>query len=980
MTLNDGSSNLNCAGPRLPLPPSLPSLRQCGSIRRAGWRQGVGVRSLLETGSNTVSGFSFPPLCSLIICFLPLAMVLISVRIWAQTGNPPVIESIQFRGNRRVPAATMRARITAKPGDPYNENQLRRDFFSLYSTGLFEDIVLNVEDGEKGKIVIFEVKEKPTIRSIEYKGNKSITTSDILDRFKERKVGLSVESRFEPTRIKRAEVVLKQLLAERGRQYATVTTETKQIPPSSVALTFVIDEGPKVKIRHIDFEGNESISRRHLVHAMKNSRPYGIPYSLVLENLFSKTYDKNKLDEDTELVRGAYQDKGFFKATVNDPKIQTVTTGGGLHIPLLKSGKPGRAVDITIPVMEGEQYTLGTMTFRGVKLFKDPDKTLRPLFNMEEGDLFDVSKIRKGLENLRKVYGEYGYINFVASPDTEVNDDKHTIDMVFNVDEDKQFTVRRIDFSGNTTTRDKVIRRELLLQEGSLFNSRLWDLSLLRLNQLGYFEKIDPKDADVQPNNRTSTVDINLKVKEKGKNSIGFSGGVSGLAGSFVGFNYTTNNFLGQGETLTLQAQLGSIYRNITFGLTHPYAFDRPLQLGFTVYSSKYNFNEAQQASILAGQNLAPIINLVGAQNIQNYSQSSIGFTTFASYPLHNNFSRVGLTYAYDVSNITSFSEASTLYFQYLNFDGISGPNALSGIKTSKIMPTYQYNTVNNPLTPTKGTSVFLSMELAGAGGNVRLWRPTIEYKYFHPAGGNRVFGAHLLGSTMSGYGGREIPPFSRFYTGGEMDIRGFNFFTISPIVFIPDIATLNVLNSDGSQRTTTGLSNIGQEAQQAQTMTVPINRLTFPGGDTKIIANIELRRPIFGPVTLALFGDAGINSALWRNQLQLTPTRLLQLQQQFPDVSFQQRLQIAAGTNSQIRVSTGIELQVVLPIVNAPFRVYWAYNPVRFEGHISPTPIANPALFPNFATYQSYIATFGTAQAYAEPARTIRFTIGRTF
>ena len=155
-----------------------------------------------------------------------------------------------------------------------------------------------------------------------------------------------------------------------------------------------------------------------------------------------------------------------------------------------------------MPVLEGDQYHFGTMTFHGVKLFKTPDKALRPLFAMEEGDVFDVSKIRKGLENLRKVYGEYGYINFVATPDTEINDENHTIDMVFNIDEDKQFTVRRIEFSGNTTTRDKVIRRELMLQEGSLFNSRLWELSILRLNQLGYFEKLDPKDADIQPNNR----------------------------------------------------------------------------------------------------------------------------------------------------------------------------------------------------------------------------------------------------------------------------------------------------------------------------------------------------------------------------------------------------------------------------------------------------------------------------------------------
>jgi len=475
-------------------------------------------------------------------------------------------------------------------------------------------------------------------------------------------------------------------------------------------------------------------------------------------------------------------------------------------------------------------------------------------------------------------------------------------------------------------------------------------------------------------------VDIDLKVKEKGKNAIGFSGGVSGISGSFVGFNYQTNNFLGQGETLTLDAQLGSLERNIVFGVTHPYAFDRPLQLGFTLYSNRFNYNQAQQASILAGQDLRPIVNLIGADNIQNYRQSSHGLTTFASYPLHNNFSRIGLTYGYDISNLTTFSQASQLYFQYLNFDGLSGPNSLEGIKTSKVVPTYQYSTVNNPLTPTRGTSVFLSMELSGLGGNVRMWRPTADYKWFHPAGGNRTWGMHLTGFTMSGYGGRLLPPFSRSFGGGETTIRGFDFYTISPIAFIPDVATVNALNADGSLRTTTGLSNIGQETQQNQTITVPINRITFPGGDTQFIGNFEYRIPIFGPVTLAFFADAGINMAWRRSQLQLTPQRLEQLQSQFPDVSFKKQLDISPGSNSQWRVSTGIELRVVLPIVNAPFRVYWAYNPVRLRTTITPTPLVNSAFFPNNATYQSAIAAFGTPRGYSEPARTIRFTVGTTF
>jgi len=275
---------------------------------------------------------------------------------------------------------------------------------------------------------------------------------------------------------------------------------------------------------------------------------------------------------------------------------------------------------------------------------------------------------------------------------------------------------------------------------------------------------------------------------------------------------------------------------------------------------------------------------------------------------------------------------------------------------------------------------VSASLELSGLGGSVRMWRPTVDYRWFHPAGGNRIFGMHLLGSTMSGFGGRLIPPFSRFFVGGETDVRGFDFYTISPIVFIPDVATLSVLNADGSARTTTGLNNIGQEAQQGQTMTVPINRITFPGGDTKVIGNFEYRIPIFGPVTLAIFTDIGLNTAWRTNQLQLTDQRLFDLETQFPDVTFKKNLSISSGTNTKWRMSSGIELQVVLPVVNAPFRVYWAYNPLRLNTNISPEPLANPALFPNNTTFQSYIANFGAVRPYSEPNHTLRFTIGRTF
>jgi len=893
-----------------------------------------------------------------------------------------VIGEIRFQGNRKYPKDSLQARIFSKRGDPYDPVMLQRDFMALWNTGFFEDLRLEEEDDPKGKTLTFVIREKPTIRTIDYgKGMKSVTTSEVLDRFKERKVGLTVESPYDPTRIRHAELVLQDFLAEKGRPYAKVEAQPRRVPPNAIKLLFEVDEGPKVKVGNIKFTGNTVVSSKALRSAMRHTRPIGIPKSIFLENLFRRTFDQSKLGIDLELVRGKYQDVGYFKALVLEPDLKYYDVGGGFRIPLIKSSKPGKRVDITIPIQEGQQYRLGTMTFAGVKFFRKPEVLMAPMFVMKEGDIFDVSKVRKGLEQLKKLYGEFGFINMVAEPQTDTDDAARRINMTFNIEEDKQFFVRRIEFQGNTTTRDKVIRRELLLDEGDMFNSRLWEVSVLRLNQLGFFDPIKPEEANegVKPDNRAGLVDINLKVKEKGKNTIGLTGGVSGIAGSFLGFNYQTNNFLGLGETLTFDVELGTRERNIIFGFTEPYLFDRPLSAGFTIFARRFSYNQAREASILSGQNLIPLFSQLGSDNIQDYRSNTRGFTVFSSYPLRRSFARVGLTYGYDRTNLTTFSSASRQLFEFINFRNVSGPNALEGIATSKLIPTYSYNTVNSPLNPTQGRSIFMGLEIAGIGGNVRVFRPTLSYTQYVPVNKRRnTVGYRILASFLSGYGGRVAPPYERFYIGGENDVRGFDIRTISPIAYIPDSSDVPVLDSNGFPRTTQVVSN-GVLTTVSMTQKVPVNRINFPGGDFQGIGNFEYRVPIVGPVTLAAFFDAGMNTLLRRGQLTVSEQLLTELRSQFPNSNFQKQIPIAPGTNRVWRVSTGLEIQVVVPIVQAPFRLYYAYNLSRLNTTLTPGIAADPSLFPNQQTYNSALA-LSSPLRYEEPKKTFRFTISRTF
>ena len=897
-----------------------------------------------------------------------------------------VIEAIDFRGARRVPQDIMRSLISTKKGDIYNEDDLHRDFMSLWNSGRFDDIHMETEPGPGGGLILrFVVVERRVVRSIKYEGMKSLTVSEILDRFKERKVGLSVESQYDPNKVQHAAVVIKEYLAERGRQFATVDPEVRQVPPSSLEIVFNVNEGPKIKVGTITVVGNQAFSEREVVRAMKNTHDYGIPYSILFENIFARTYDSAKLEEDKERVRDAYQSKGYFTAKVLDQKTELVNTGGhGFKLPLIKPETPGKAMNITLPVEEGRLYRLNKISFVGVKLFRTPETLMRPVFGMGEGDAFSTAKLRKGLENLRKLYGEFGYIDFVPEPNFDIIPNTDKIDLTLTADEGKQFFVRRIDFSGNATTRDKVIRREILLDEGDIFNNRLWELSILRLNQLGYFEALKAEEsADIKRNTQTSTVDITLKVRERGKNTIGLNGGVSGIAGSFVGLNYATNNFLGLGETLSINSQLGTRMRSVSTGFTEPYFLDRPLQIGVEAHLTRFDFNQGREASILAGENLIPLFNALGSQNLLNYVQTGHGFSVSLSYPLRRSFSRIGITYGYDISDVKTETAAATSYFDYINFSGIAGPNALQGIRTSRIVPSFSYNTVNHPITPTGGKSLFISTTFAGSvlGGNVNTIQPVIEGKYFKPAPWHRsnILAFHLLASLITGYGGKEIPPFSRTFIGGEQDIRGFQIWGISPIAFVPSEATVNVLNNDGTQRTELVKNSYGVLTPTNVTMNIPIYQLTFPGGDTRVVGNFEYRIPIFGPVILAIFADAGIDRILRPGELNMDPSRIDYLNEQYPTAGFEGKALVYPGTQRP-RMSTGLELQVLLPVVQAPFRVYWAYNPLLVREYLQPPIVADRSVFPNETTFLNAVASFGNAYPFLEQHDMFRFTIGRTF
>ncbi len=934
----------------------------------------------------------------------------------AQYGNALALCTPQVIGNRRIPKESVLARLFSRANDLYDPAIVERDFNSLWNTGYFEDVRIEKVNTPTCVQLIVYVKEKPTIRELNYAGNNAISISDIAERLKKEKVGLTVESQFDPTRMARAVAVLRELEAEHGHQFATIRPEVKTIPPASVSITFKIKEGPTVKVGKILFDGNQSLSDRTLRNAMVNTKPIGIPHSIILENLFAKTFDASKLDEDAERVRQAYRDRGYFKALTAEPKTNVRDTTG--INPFTLRPTHGKKIDILIPIEEGERYRLGGITFSNNKAFTNT-RAMRAQFALKDGDYFNATLFSKGLEQLKKAYGEQGYINFVGAPTPHIDEAKKTITLDIDCQEGKAFHVSRIEFQGNTITRDKVIRRELLLEEGQVYNSRLWDLSLLRLNQLNYFETLKAdQDSESRQNADDGTVDLLLKLKEKGKNSIGLNGGISGLSGTFIGLNYETNNFLGLGETLSLVANIGDLSRNLTFGFTEPYLRNKPISVGFQVFTTKYDYNPAKAYAA------APASNFTAAQNSQftNYNTQTTGLTLSISEPLRHVFShtgvtRVGASYSLSRSAVTTFNQNTLNVFQSLAFRaGVAGQSQLNGIISSIITPTFTFSSLDRAVGPHNGKDFNAQIQLAGIGGNVKYYSPAIAYRQFFPMKGLKVNreGRNVLGYRLqlahtAGFGGEVAPPQGRIYGGGESDVRGFDIRASSPYVFIPNRVQFNLTNPDGSlvprDPTNSTLGNI--------TIPLPVYRLSSIGGDTQFTSNVEYRVPIVNQVTFAFFTDFGLTFNAQAGQLRqsvagsdLTASPLYGCPvvvdgscyggQSIPlSSSFRsQYLETVPGTNFVPRMSNGAELQVILPIVNAPFRVYYAYNPLRLYESI-PQKFAVPNLgpagtetfrsyFPNTSagdySYQQAVQFYGANYLLREPRKTFRITVSTTF
>jgi outer membrane protein insertion porin family len=828
----------------------------------------------------------------------------------AQQGQR-LVESVDITGNRRLREDDILYYVQTRPGDPFNEQQIQRDLQTILGLGFFDKTATRVltEEGSRGGInVIFEVKELPIIRDLQFEGLKSVPESDVLKTFRERRVGVSKESIYDPVKVNGAIRVLKELLAAHGHPNATVEKKLDEVSATSTALTFVINEGERVRVVEIQFEGNNVFSDGKLRGAMKLVKEAGLITRFKGQDIL----DREKLEFDLRHVDNYMRSKGYLQARHGEPRVESVgpkRTGFPiLPLPFLSSVDEG--LRVTVPVIEGRIYRIGEMKIEGNSIFSED--TIRNIIGLNKGDIANGEKIGKALfENLKKYYGQQGFIEYTAEPSPTFKDnpqkpDEGIVDFVITIEEGKQFSLRRLEFVGNTFTRDNVLRREVLLNEGDIYNQTAWEYSIIKLNQLGYFDPIDKdKDADFKTNEEEATVDLNLKVSERGRQQISFNGGLSGIGGSFFGLEYSTNNLLGRGEILSLNLSAGNRQKYLQFSFTEPYIRNRPITAGFSLfgYTQKF-FGEGTFLS----QNLEAQQGLSGSQfdflNVSEenlFTRTSYGGTLFASAPLSEfyrkrrftQFSRLGASYQFSTSSVKdpAVNQGTTC--------GTGGNTTVSdnprfipvvycqpSIITSRGTVSFAYDTRNASVDPTTGRELSAQLALAGLGGDVRTYQPTVSYTQFFPMRRKKsdhpeVFGFRIITGTVGSFATSDkvknsnslafvdgVPIFERFFLGDEFSIRGYNVRSITPLApvdtFITSKGVVVAANASGTPEPIVGVSDsaalIGVFTGLSGTNVAKVSSSFTPiGADTQILGNFEYRIPLIGnTVGLAAFADIG--------------------------------------------------------------------------------------------------------------------------
>jgi outer membrane protein insertion porin family len=653
---------------------------------------------------------------------LPLLLLGLSPNL-ASAFEPFTVKDIRVEGIQRTEAGTVFSYLPLKVGDRLDDEKAAAAIKALYATGFFKDVRLEVENG----ILVVIVQERPAISKIDFIGLKEFNKDQLRDGLKQ--IGLAESRIFDKSLLDKAEQELKRQYLSRGKYGVAVTTTVTPLERNRVAITFDVNEGEVAKIRQINIVGNRAFKEKDLLDLFVLTTPGWMTWWTKNDQ-----YSKQKLSADLETLRSHYLNRGYLEFNIDSTQVSISPDKKDIYI--------------TINVTEGPQYTVSDVKLAGEMLV--PEEELRKLIKIRPNEIFSREKLTESTKAIGDRLGNEGYAFANVNAVPELDKEKHRAAFTFFIDPGRRVYVHRINITGNTRTRDEVIRREMRQMEGGWYAADKINRSRERINRLGYFSDVNVETPAVP--GTTDQVDVNINVTERPTGSIMAGAGFSSSEGFIISGSISQNNVFGSGNHLVVQLNTGRVNTVYSLSYTNPYFTPDGISRGFDVYKRDIN------ATTLP---------------VSKYTSSSLGGGIRFGVPL-GEFDTVNLGLAAENTQLGLFDDSSERYKDYVRTFG-SNNNTVRGdigwARDSRDSITY----------PTKGTLRRVYGEIGLPPGNVKYYKLSYQHQWLTPL--TRDFTLLLNGDVGigNGYGGKPLPFFKNFYAGGVSSVRGFKASSLGP-------------------------------------------------------------------------------------------------------------------------------------------------------------------------------------------------------
>jgi outer membrane protein insertion porin family len=720
------------------------------------------------------------------------AVALVSIAT-AQQPPPPVIEAIRVVGNSRVEQSAIRVRIKSRVGVPTDPALIEQDVRSIYAMGFFEDVQATVDDVDGKHTLTFAVVERPMIKDVKIDGNKKINNDDLQAALKIRPHTL-----LDVEKIQHGIEEAKKLYDQKGYKDAAITFKTSEPVNGEVTLTFNVDEGKVVRIQRIVLEGNRQFTARQLKRLLQTREEWFLSILTGAGNL-----DPEALKTDVERLTAFYYDNGYVNVKIDEPQIERKEDG----------------LEVTIRIEEGDQYQAGAVKLGG-DVIGDPND-LQKRLEMKSGEVFRASRLRKDILTITERYGDLGYAFVNVEPLTDLDPEKKQVAVTYKIDKGPEVYFDRIEISGNTKTRDEVVRRELRVQEQQRFNGSDLKLSRARVQRLGLFQEVN---MTTQRSDQPDKIDLLVDVKEAQTGAFTAGAGFSTADHFLFNVRLSENNLFGTGDRVSVNADIGSLRRNFTLDYTDPYTFNTYFTTTLSAFNFRTEFDDFNRDG-------------TGFSVEELYPFTALGVRRVPFIGASLDEVRFGLQYRFEQSDIGNVST----FFRVPSIQSEEGSKL-----TSSIIPTLVRNTLNHPFDPTDGSIQDLSVQFAGLGTSTEFLVVEGRTRWFYPFYKNATLGTFVAstgarfgwGVGQDGRSGHEIPLFERFFPGGINSVRGYRARSLGPRepVFDPENNVVDTTPVGGS------------------TQLINNNELIFP-----IVEQLGLRGVIFFDIGNAFAHDEGI-------------------------------------------------------------------------------------------------------------------------